>query len=142
MGTMAFDGANNKYALGWFDGKVDIDPGPNTQILTSTGNGDCVVIKEDAGGNLVWVKQFPGLPPGSYGLSAMEIDVDAAGNVYIAGSVSDSVDLDPGPGVFRFNAGRPGSAFILKLDASGNFVWAKRHEVDTLTSSSFINGLK
>lgn len=137
IGKMAFDNANNKYILGWFDGILDVDPGPNTRSDTSFGNsGNLFVLKEDAAGNFVWAKQFAAQLPNS------EIDVDASGNIYIAGSTRDSVDMDPGPGVYRFSTGGGSVAFILKLDASGNFVWAKGHEVDTISSWSFINGMK
>lgn len=142
IGKMAFDGANNKYILGWFDGIMDVDPGPNTQSLTSSGKGDLLLLKEDAAGNLVWARQFDGLPTTYGSLGAAEIDVDAAGNIYIAGMILDSFDMDPGPGVYRFSTDSIRVAFILKLDASGNFVWAKRHEVDSITNWSGINRMK
>ncbi len=145
IGKMAFDGAGNKYTLGWFDGKVDVDPGPNTQMLTSTnqtGGGNMFVLKENAAGNVVWVKQFDGLPSGLYGYPATEIDADAAGNIYIAGAIRDSFDLDPGPDVYRLYTGGASVACILKLNSSGDFVWAKSHQVDTLTNNSYITGMK
>jgi hypothetical protein len=142
IGKMAFDSANNKYILGWFDGIMDLDPGPNIQCDTSFGHGNLFILKEDAAGNFVWAKQFTALSPSAYTLGGTEIDVDASGNVYIAGSIRDSVDMDPGPGFYSLSARGGGVGFILKLDAAGNFVWAKGHEADTITHWSFINGMK
>ncbi len=52
---------------------------------------------------------------------------DAAGNIYIAGKYQGVTDFDPGPAVFNLSAvGSSIDAFICKLDAAGNFVWAKR----------------
>ncbi|MEP7318174.1 MAG: hypothetical protein ABI921_05525 [Panacibacter sp.] len=51
--------------------------------------------------------------------------VDASGNVYSTGDFGGTVDFDPGPGTFYLTSGTNNAAFILKLDAAGNFVWAK-----------------
>ncbi len=53
--------------------------------------------------------------------------IDKWGNVYNTGSFKGTVDLDPGPGVSDFTATSiNGNAFVLKLDALGNFIWAKQ----------------
>lgn len=49
---------------------------------------------------------------------------DATGNIYIGGTFNYTADMDPGPGVYNITAEKDGDAFILKLDASGNFLWA------------------
>lgn len=56
-----------------------------------------------------------------------DITTDAQGNIYITGSFTDSVDFDPGAGTFYLTtpAGNQPDAFIQKLDANGNFLWAK-----------------
>ncbi|MBL0339842.1 MAG: hypothetical protein IPP71_02365 [Bacteroidetes bacterium] len=52
------------------------------------------------------------------------VAVDDSGNVFITGLYLDSVDFDPGPGV-TLMVPQGNDAFIVKLDASGNFVWVK-----------------
>src|SRR5437764_6726918 len=53
------------------------------------------------------------------------IAVDASGNVYTTGSFEGIVDFNPGAGVFNLTSSGLTDMFISKLDAYGNFVWAK-----------------
>jgi hypothetical protein len=126
---MAFDANNNAYSIGWFNGTVDVDNGPNTYNLTAVGIGNMFLLKEDAAGNFIWAKHFVGMSSGSNGLWGRAIDIDASGNIYIAGAIRDSFDMDPGPGVYKLSTGGAQVTFLLKLDSAGNFVWAKKHEV-------------
>jgi hypothetical protein len=52
--------------------------------------------------------------------------LDPSGNVYITGKFSSTVDFDPGVGTFNLVCPLNFQAFILKLDNSGNFIWAKQ----------------
>lgn len=69
---------------------------------------------------LQWAKQIGG---SSADLS-YSVAVDALGNVYSAGGFVGTVDFDPGLGTFNITSFSY-DGFISKLDASGNFVWAK-----------------
>ncbi|MBC7873495.1 MAG: hypothetical protein H7Y01_05850, partial [Ferruginibacter sp.] len=51
--------------------------------------------------------------------------VDPAGNVYTTGYFHGISDFDPGAGVFNLTSTGWSDIFICKLDANGNFVWAK-----------------
>lgn len=53
------------------------------------------------------------------------IATDAAGNSYATGYYSGNIDFDPGSGVFMQNSGSDRELFLTKIDASGNFQWAK-----------------
>ncbi len=54
------------------------------------------------------------------------VATDASGNVYTTGSFQGTVDFNPGEGVFNMTSVGDADIFISKLDAGGNFVWAKR----------------
>lgn len=120
---IAFDAANNVYTTGYFSGTVDFDPGPGVFNLTSKGSSDALMLKLNSAGGFIWAKHVGGASQ-DYALS---LDVDVAGNLYtiVRPAQTTLTDFDPGPGVFTFTSGN-GNNVVLKLDASGNFVWAKR----------------
>ncbi|MCH2046228.1 MAG: SBBP repeat-containing protein [Saprospiraceae bacterium] len=118
------DASGNVYTTGTFLGTVDFDPGVGVVNLTSTGGGDVFVQKMDALGNFLWAKSF-----GGTGYDFVEsITVDAQGNVYTTGSFIGTVDFDPGVGTVNITSTGGDDIFVQKLDASGNFLWAKSFE--------------
>jgi hypothetical protein len=126
--SIAIDGSGNIYTTGMFRGTVDFDPGAATFNLTSIGTDDIFVSKFDASGNFLWAKKIDD----SNGYSVVRsIAVDDNGNVYTTGRFQGTVDFDPGAGTFNITStivnNQPViNVFISKLDASGNFVWAKQ----------------
>lgn len=119
--VIALDASANIYISGWFQGISDFDPGPSTVNLTSTGGYDAFVTKLDSAGNLIWVKQIGG--PSIQ--MAWSINADQNGNTFTVGTFYGTVDFDPGPGIFNLTSSTTDNIFICKLDASGNFLWAK-----------------
>jgi uncharacterized protein (DUF2249 family) len=116
------DASGNVYTTGYFSGTVDFDPGSGTANLIAVGLEDVFISKMDAAGNFVWAKQLGGAS-NEYGRS---IALDAGGNVYTTGSFRGVADFDPGPGIVNLSAAGGLDIFISKLDAAGNFVWAKQ----------------
>jgi gliding motility-associated-like protein len=76
---------------------------------------------------LDWAKGFEALDNNSLSIGTT-VGTDENGNVYSAGQFEKSIDFDPGPGVFTITAAGPfdKAMYISKLDANGNFVWAKQ----------------
>jgi Secretion system C-terminal sorting domain/Beta-propeller repeat len=116
------DAAGNIYITGSFQDTSDFDPGANTFNLISAGSWDTYVAKWDAAGDFLWAKRIGG---GGSNDAGNDVVVDINGNVFIAGLFSQTVDFDPGAGTNNITAAGSTDSFILKLDASGNFVWAK-----------------
>src|SRR4030095_8964076 len=102
-------------------GTVDFDPGAGTYTLSSSGDEDIFISKSDELGNLIWAKKI-----GGGGLDHVNtMTLDESGDVYAAGEFNGTVDFDPGTGIHNLVSAGMEDAFILKLDSSGNFVWAK-----------------
>jgi uncharacterized repeat protein (TIGR01451 family) len=122
------DVSGNIYVTGRFDGTVDFDPSASVYTLTSNGGtGDCFVVKLDALGNFVWAKTFGG----SDSDMGICVTLDGSNNVIVGGCFQSTVDFDPGIGTYTITSvgttsASPGNqeGFILKLDNSGNFIWA------------------
>lgn len=123
--SVATDAAGNVYSVGEFKGNVDFDPGPGTYLMnTGTMLSNGYILKLSPTGSFIWAKQISQLTSGSN--IAGSIMIDATGAIYYSAQLFGSVDADPGPAVSPLgNAGSNGEAFITKLDAAGNFVWAK-----------------
>lgn len=133
MNSVKMDAAGNVYAAGYFDGRVDFDPGPDSLILEvvtpELSFYDAFVAKFNSNGELLWAKQYG---------RAFEFDMetDASGNTYVTGLFSETTDFDPGIGVFELESASPYySSYILKLDPNGNFVWAVNPGTSALLSS-------
>lgn len=118
--AIAVDASGNTYSTGYYRGTVDFDPGPGTASLTSLGNEDVYILKQNPSGELIWVKSVGGPNVDRGG----GIAVDANGNVYVAGFFAETADFDPGSGSYPLVSAGNTDTFVLKLNASGDFLWA------------------
>ncbi len=119
--SITVDNSKYVYTTGRFPGTADFDPGSGIVNLTSKGGEDIYVCKLNESGELVWAKSIGG-GGADFGQS---ITVDASGNVYVTGVFNSTVDFDPGTGTHDLTSVGEYDIFILKLDSSGNFLWAK-----------------
>ena len=84
--------------------------------------GDCFIVKQTAGGQLVWLRHIGG--HGSIQVKA--VATDAQNNFYITGLFSDTADFNPTSNNFDLISTDPqGDIFVAKYDNWGNFIWAK-----------------
>ncbi len=132
--SIAVDASGNVYTTGYFSGTVDFDPGAGTANLSSVGQFDVFVQKLDASGNYQWARSF-GSSLNDVGQS---VAVDASGNVYTTGRFRGTVDFDPGAGTANFTSAGQDDIFVQKLDASGNYLWAKRFGGSSGENGNFI----
>ncbi|MBK8621104.1 MAG: T9SS type A sorting domain-containing protein [Saprospiraceae bacterium] len=113
---------NNVYLTGDFDTTIDFNPSDlGVFNLTPLGESDIYILKLNSSGNFVWAKAISGLLEES----SNDIKIDSDGNVYHTGSFSGTTDFNPGVAVFNMTALGLDDVFIVKLNVSGNFVWAK-----------------
>jgi len=118
---LELDASGNIYLTGTYNYTIDFDPGAATAYLTSNGDYDLFVLKLDVSGNYVWAKNIGGTGA-DYGSS---IKVDPSGNVYTTGYFNGTVDFDPGVGTSNHTSSGTADIFVMKMDPSGNYVWAK-----------------
>ena len=119
---VAVDAKGNVFTVGLFAGTADFDPGTATFNLTSAGNTETFISKLDGAGNFAWAVRLGGTSTDQ----GNGVAVDATGNVYTVGSFAGTADFDPGPGTFNLTSAGGEDPFVSKLDAAGNFVWARR----------------
>jgi len=119
--AMTVDGEGTTYLTGYFTDTSVFGSGAETTTFTSGGFYDVFVSKTSTTGNLLWVKAF-GAAANEYGTA---IATDAQGNVYVSGVFEESFDADPGTGVNILTTAGGLDIFVIKLNAEGNFVWAK-----------------
>ena len=122
--SIASDASGNVFSTGYYSGTADFDPGAATYTLGTFGsNNSTYISKLNSSGNFVWAKNFGGFV-GNPSITGFGIKLDGLGNIYTAGVFAGQIDFDPGPGPFTITAINA-DTFIAKLDASGNFLWAK-----------------
>jgi hypothetical protein len=115
------DDSGNIYTTGFFEGVADFDPGPGTVNLTAAGSDDVYVMKQGPDGRLHWARRL-----GSNTRDRAEALRLEGGYLYVAGHCTGTVDFDPGPGSYVLGGNGVEDIFVLKLDAGGSFVWARR----------------
>lgn len=116
---VALDASDNLYTTGLFNGTVDFNPGNGTANLTSAGSSDIFVSKLDGSENYVWAFRIGGTGQDK----ALAITTDAAGDVYVGGQFSGTVDFDPGAGTSNLTSAGSFDAFVAKYTSAGAFVW-------------------
>lgn len=115
------DAAGDVYVAGIISGTGDFDPGSGVVNLVSNGNDDMFIAKYTAAGSLVWAYNIGGT--GNEAVTAMAID--SSGSCYITGRFAGTVDFDPGAGTSTITSSGPFDVYIVKLNTSGNLLWAK-----------------
>jgi hypothetical protein len=91
----------------------------------SIGREDVFLTKFDAAGAWQWAGTWGGTGTQSpaYDSIGYGVDVDSAGNPYVAGGFMGICDFDPGPGS-EVHGTDPGTdSFVSKFDAQGVFQW-------------------
>jgi len=132
--SITLDNNDNILITGFFRSTVDFYPGSNIFNLTSAGNNDVYISKLDANGDFIAAIRL-----GSTNTEEPQsICVDSSNNIYISGIFEGTTDFDPGSGVYNLFSSGDRDIFILKLDDSGNFIWAKSVSGTSVKTSNSI----
>jgi gliding motility-associated-like protein len=111
----------NVYAVGYFVGTTDFNPGTSTFNLTASGIEDAFITKLDVNGDFLWAKSFGG----SNNTRIADVTVDGGGSIYTTGYFLGTTDFDPGAGIDNHTSVGTTDIFISKLNSNGDFIWAK-----------------
>lgn len=115
--SMAVDRSGNVITTGYFAGTVDFDPSSLVHSLSSNGvyPNNTYLLKLDNDGHYLWAKKIGG----------RDVAADQHGNIFLTAILSGTMDIDPGPSTYYLTSVGLEDIYICKLNASGNFVWAK-----------------
>ncbi len=121
--SVALDAAGNVLLAGAFSGTTDFDPGVGVASLSSVGFQDMCWVKLNSAGIYQWSKRV-----GAAGLfcTPYMIKTDAAGGLITVGNFDGPMDFNPGGGTNNLSPNGLEDVFVQKLDAAGNFVFAKK----------------
>jgi hypothetical protein len=115
------DQQGNIFVSGNFQNTTDFDPGPATFNITPYGSTDAFVVKLNSNGDFTWAIRVGG----TLAEYPYRVSCDLIGNVFIGGNFNGTADFDPGNGTYNITSQGQNDAFLMKVDASGNFQWAK-----------------
>ncbi|MDH7598101.1 MAG: Ig-like domain-containing protein [Sedimentisphaerales bacterium] len=116
------DSSGNVYVTGIFSGTVDFDPGPGVDNYTYHGDWDIFLVKLTDAGDYVWRKVMGG----SDWDMVYQMQLDRAGNIYLAGLFSGYADLDPTDSTdYRWTHNHVGAGFVTKINADGSYAWSQ-----------------
>lgn len=123
---LSVDQSGNLYITGGYQSNIDLDIGAGNYPITGTSGSDAFLAKYNNNGNILWGVKFSG----TLDSSGYNIGTDANGNVYSVGKFFNTIDFNPGAGIFNLTA-TPGpysisDIYLSKLDSNGNFVYAKK----------------
>ncbi|MEO5641947.1 MAG: gliding motility-associated C-terminal domain-containing protein [Bacteroidia bacterium] len=105
------DNAGNVIVTGEFAGNSSFG---STTLTSMNGSTDVFTTKLDANGNFLWTKQ------GAASLTdrGIDVDCDAAGNIYVTGQFSDTITFD----VVHLNT-MLNAVYVVKYNAAGTEQW-------------------
>jgi hypothetical protein len=113
---IAIDVDGNVIVTGVYrDSLVDFDPDSTSFIMETTDFGAGFILKLDENGHFILAK------------SIERANIDAislanSGSIYLAGRFQNTIDLDPGIGIYNVSSTLP-SFFVAKYTTNGDFVW-------------------
>lgn len=134
------DALDNIYVIGAFSDTVDFDPDPvaSHTLIGGSGNTSGFFLKLNSMGDFIWVRAISHVGIGVTSTSFSDAKVDHAGNIYAIGNFAGTIDFDPGPGVVSaYTPVMLSRTYIVKLDSSGNFSWARTNTAEDLHMRGF-----
>ena len=122
------DSNGNIFIIGDFGSNIDVNLFAGVSNLAPTGFTDGFILKYNSALTLIYAKQFDH-PNNTGSVYSNSLKLDGINNIYIGGYLNDVTDFDPNT-VSSYTLTTPDwydyDCFVTKLDANGDFVWAKK----------------
>ena len=120
------DNSGNVYINGDFNDTMDVDPGSGTFLVYGNqANFTPLIEKFNSTGSFMWAGTISKLSANAGGRGFSVVTDNSTGNVYTTGNYNGTLDFDPGLSTYSLTATNT-EAYILNLNSSGNFIWAKQ----------------
>ncbi|MCP9767081.1 hypothetical protein EGI22_04110 [Lacihabitans sp. LS3-19] len=119
------DNSGNTISVGSFQGAVTFGKNINIMTLTSAGDYDGYIVKQDADGNLLWATQIAG---SANSQEILDVDVDASGNIAVVGFLKGSTTFYSTNGAsssFTTSSNYYSQIFVAKYNSTGVLQWFK-----------------
>ena len=130
--AITVDKSGNIYVAGYFNSTNALF---GTNILTTRGDFDALVMKLDPSGNVLWARSAGGSDDDDY---AYAIAVDSTGNVYVAGEFYSTNAIFSGVTVTNSSPIADSAFFLARYDPDGNLLWVRAPDKNY---TSFSDGL-
>lgn len=111
------DNNNNIYTTGIYTNTINYA----SFSIPHFGLGDVFIEKRNENGDLLWAKGIGG----TENESVFAISVTDDGGIIISGVFYGTLDTDPSINVHNLVSNGETDAYLIKLDANGDFAWAK-----------------
>ncbi|MCP4130182.1 MAG: hypothetical protein GY754_04290 [bacterium] len=119
--NIVVDKSNNIYVAGYFqEADVDFNPGPGTDLHSSTGRYSCFLTKLESDGDYVRTIVIDGQDSDSH----CDAAIDSSGNIFLTGSFSGTdIDFNPGTGSDLHSTNGANDIFVTKFSSDFSYEW-------------------
>lgn len=113
-GRIEIDDFGHLYVSGVVSDTITFEAGNNNSTLeTNTTSG--FLLKLDTAGDFVWVKDI--------GIGVSSIHVQESGQLWLAGSLNDTVSFGSGAGLITTASNGLLDGYAMRMDTAGNVIW-------------------
>jgi hypothetical protein len=102
--------------------EMDLDNGPDTLFVNTFGMGDSYVMKLNANGDYVWVKNFGNITNIDY---PNDLTIDNSGFIYATGYFKETAYFPNTSDTLSITSTGNSNVFVTKVNTDGEFIWAK-----------------
>ena len=121
INCIKLNASNNIFICGTLNGTADLDPSAGTFNLSSaSSNVNGFISRMDSAGNLMYAAALSG----SFA-NPKSIALDPSGNIIISGFFKDTMDFDPGSGIYSVIGDSTVDSFVESIDSVLNFNWVR-----------------